>query len=419
MPSPTPNPAFRASDEAELLAWVEGERLPRDRELAVAAALSKDPALARRLELMRADLAAVRALPEVSAPPGLMNAVEAALQPMLERQMLLGLQNGTPVEAHLPVSVVQPVRRSPLRALFAERAGRRMAMAAAVLLMVGGASYFAADYLSDSASPKNIAYTPPEKPEPAPQALALKSESPSTPEPIRSARAAAPPAPPEATVTEVEPAPPEMAIASAPAPEESSAPEIFGPPAPGEPVALSAEYAAALAREGRLVIRLTTADPGIMAHPERLTERIRRAASPAWRIGGEVPPAALAQLSAPRWHEAPAAPPITEAPVYAGSTAVPDLAPGMYGPPRPTASELPPPGPAAFMVQTRSDGAALETLRAMLGGSHGEVVFEELDQPLPLDAAPSLNPTAVFWWSQPPAGWTWWAQVPVVVEQAR
>ena len=81
-PAKTPRP-----DEADLLAFVEGESLPRDRELSVAKALEADPALARKMERMRADRAAFRALPDVKAPPGLMDAVEAALQPLLERQV--------------------------------------------------------------------------------------------------------------------------------------------------------------------------------------------------------------------------------------------------------------------------------------------------------------------------------------------
>src|SRR5688572_15734830 len=147
MPTPNHNPAH-TPDEADLLAWVEGERLPRDREAIVAAALTRDPALARQLELMRADRQAFSSLPEPSAPAGLMDSVEAALQPMLERQMLLGLRDGQPVENHLPVSLVQPMRRSILQAFVADRVGRRLAAAAALLLLLGGASYFATSYFS-------------------------------------------------------------------------------------------------------------------------------------------------------------------------------------------------------------------------------------------------------------------------------
>src|SRR5262245_22583953 len=103
-------------DEADLLAWVEGESLPRERELAVARALQQDRKLARRLEAMRADRLALRALREPECPADVLAGVESALQPVLERQMLLGLSQGAPIEDHLPVSIVRPVKRSILQA---------------------------------------------------------------------------------------------------------------------------------------------------------------------------------------------------------------------------------------------------------------------------------------------------------------
>src|SRR5262249_45834498 len=96
------NTARPAPDEGDLLAFIEGEALPRERELAVARELSGSPELARRLEAMRADREALRSLPQMSAPPGLLDAVEAALQPVLERQMLLGLRDGEPVSEMPP-----------------------------------------------------------------------------------------------------------------------------------------------------------------------------------------------------------------------------------------------------------------------------------------------------------------------------
>src|SRR5579862_6004566 len=152
-------------DEADLLAWIEGEPLPRDREQAVARALGEDRTLARRLEAMRADRTALKSIGPVAAPVGLMSAVETALQPVLERQMLLGLREGEPVADRLPISIVQPVKRSIMQAFFADRVGRRLAAAAAVLLMVGGATYLGTTYLSGRTAPKptSIATAEPHK----------------------------------------------------------------------------------------------------------------------------------------------------------------------------------------------------------------------------------------------------------------
>ena len=114
------HPRPQMPDEADLLAWVEGEPLPRDRELAVARALEADKRLARRLAAMKSDRSALCSMPEVACPPGLLRAVEAQLQPVLERQMLLGLRDGEAIQDHLPVSIVQPVKKSIVAAFLRE-----------------------------------------------------------------------------------------------------------------------------------------------------------------------------------------------------------------------------------------------------------------------------------------------------------
>lgn len=415
MPKPANTPAPRPPDEGELLAWIEGERLPRERELAVAMALSQDAALARRLELMRADRDALGSLPSPAAPAGLMDAVEAALQPVLERQMLVGMEASA--DAPLPISMVQPAKRSVFDVFLRDRMGRRMAAAAGLLLLVGGATYFATSYFSGTAPAPNLARGPVDA---GPEAVAGAATAP------RTEGGGGTPATAEAGTPEGDAG---TAIAAAPAPEvdpagaEPPAPVIitqqYGPPAPdGAVVALDMARAAELALESRLVIRLRTADPLVRAQPDRLADRIRRAESPAWKLGGEVPPAALAVLNPP---VAPARQPrerTFEPPVLADDDKPIEI---LSLPAPPVLAPLPPqpPKPAAFMVQTRLDPAALETLRSAIASRHGEAVFEELAEPLPLNDGPSLNPAAVLWWSQSPAGWTRWAEVPVVIDAFR
>lgn len=91
--------------EAEVAAWVECE-LPRDRHEAVGTAIDSDPNLAKLLRAMRADREAVRALPEVQAPEGLLEMVEATM----ERQALLGLTDGVELNNAPPVSIIRTAR---------------------------------------------------------------------------------------------------------------------------------------------------------------------------------------------------------------------------------------------------------------------------------------------------------------------
>jgi len=430
MPKPSHTPVPQPPDEGDLLAWIEGEKLPRDRELAVAAALSQDPGLARKLELLRADRQALCSLPEIPAPAGLMEAVEAALQPMLERQMLVGLQDDLPDNSPLPISMVQPMRRSVFDIFLADRAGRRMAAAAAVLLMVGGISYFATSQFSGTTparivASKGAAENAADGTNPAAMSMATKTE-PSSPEAaaVRSAGAE-----PIAKIADAAPIIAAAPAASEPAAELTADPapmaitQLYGPPSPTDAVVITAlemDRAVELARESRLVIRLRTADPSVMAQPQRLTDRIRRAASPAWKLGGDVPAATLAILSPPTMPRIRPMERSVQPTAFAGMS---DLAPGMYGPPRPEPlppiPDIPEPKPAAFIVQTRLDVPALETLRNAISGRYGEVVFEELAEPLPLNETPSLNPAAVMWWSQSPTGWTRWADIPVVIDAFR
>lgn len=422
MPSDPSNPCPPVPDEADLLALIEGERLPRDREAALMRALDSNPRLARRIDAMRRDRAALRSLPEVSCPPGVMAAVEAALQPVLERQMLLGLRDGQPVDEHLPVSVVQPARRSVFAAFFAERGGRRMALAAGLLLLVGGASYLAATFMWPSPSPSpvhELAMNDGGEVEVAgveaadtgeSRTLAAKSAEPSI-----AAFSAPTEEPPDAAAAT---APVEIAAAPAESPADTLVAGVsVETEAPSANTSIDAERAIALAREGRLVIRLKAPDPVVLADPERIAARIRSRQSPAWRLG-EQAPAQLASLlnaatPAPYRPPQPAAPqPITFAGGY-----VSDLPEGFYGPPRPPVEGFRPVRSAVYLVQTRLDAAALDSLRDALA-PYGEPVFEEAAEPLPIDNSAALTPNAVVWWSQPPAGWTWWASVPVVIDQA-
>ncbi len=415
------------ADEAEFLAWVEGEPLARDREQAVARAMGADRALARRLEAMRADRAAHQGIADVAAPAGLMSGVEAALLPVLERHMLLGLnENGGPVADHPPISIVQPVKRSIVQTFFADRVGRGLAVAAALLLMVGGATYLGTTYLSGRTAPRptTIALGP----------GAHTAESRTGDARPTLAAIESPAAKVESAAAKAEP--PAAALAAAPVapPSDELTPASAGSDAPGVTIADAADYganvtgpflpdldgarAAELAREGRLVIRVKFADTALGAQSGKLADRVRHGDQSLFRLDAEAPPAVVALL-APTLP--PAYTPSDEAPArpqFAGDSKIAsDLPEGLPGPPRPDWN-VPPPQ-LVYLIQTRLDGGALDALKATLAGNAGEAQYEELADPLPQDGAAVLNPASVVWWNQAPAAWTWWASVPVVIDVGR
>jgi hypothetical protein len=420
MAAEIPNPA--TPSEADCLAWVEGEPLPREREQALARAFGADPALARRLEAMRADRGALCSLETPAAPANLMAGVETALQPMLERQMLLGLQEGSSISDLPPISIVRPVRRSIVAAFFADRTGRRLAAAAAVLVVVGGAAYLGTTYLSRRTAPKPnmIALGGPSKPGPSASdegaALAL---NPTQKRESQPAEAPPPPAPVETLAAETheeksKDLTPEGASGEAPETQVADAAQ-FGQWAEGPFLPeLDGARAAELAKQGRLLIRVTALDPSF--RNGGVAERIRRADGNMIRLGEDAPPA-LVQLLAP---PAPAPemgpqPEMERPAALASDSSLPSV------PAPPSGSErswTPPSEQTVYLAQVRLDGAALEALRGTLSGGYGAAQYEELNEPL-TEGTAALNPTAVVWWTQPPAGWKDWAGVPIVVDVHR
>jgi hypothetical protein len=424
-------------DEADLLAWVEGEPLPRDRELAVARALEADKRLARRLAAMKSDRSALCSMPEVACPPGLLRAVEAQLQPVLERQMLLGLRDGEAIQDHLPVSIVQPVKKSIVAAFLRDRVGRRLAMAAGLLLVVGGVSIWATMSFSQWTTPKPVLGSANEPKKDDGTRLASNSEkaaakAPGNPGPSKVTAqadkdAAGAPRPgalsetpaPTAVAKQDSPSPdlpgdePEVTIAAAPA-EHDDAAAVSVQTSPD----IDTERAIELALEGRLVIRLRAADPTIATQPSRIADRIRRADSSMWRLGGEPPAEVLARLSPPPAPDPePARSESRPMVLSAREGLASDLAPGFDGPPRPP--EWLPPAKTVYMIETRLDDLALDSLLSAVQGTYGDAIFEEASEPLPEDAMTPLNPAAVIWWPQPASGWVKWANVPLVIDTAR
>jgi hypothetical protein len=409
-PHNVPSPGL--PDEADLLAWVEGEALSPEANAAVARALLADPALARRLELMRRDREVLCSLPRERAPRDLVAGVEAALQPVLERELLLGLQSAEPAESVPVVSMVRPEKRGIFQTFLADRAGRRMALAASLLLLIGGATWWAAVSFTGKPSPiKPIALND------GSRAKSLSADSP--PDAIMTGtEASAALATAEATAPEATPMV-ASAVESAAAKEEEAASRVASVEELVGPVrtAMDAALAAELARERKLVVRVVSREAALA--PRRVCDRVRKELnSPAIKLAAEVPPELtvaldVRPLDVPRL--SPAA--VPEPPAFAGLESVTPF----IGPPAPREAiviEETEPQPL-YVVQARLDAATMTQLRTSLErAGRDEVVFEERYEPLPLSpgGAPVLTPQAVLWWSNPPAGWTSWGEVPVVIE---
>ncbi len=430
--SPNNPPSPIGPEEADLLAWVEGEKLSPAMDAAVARLLMSNPVLARELEAMRRDRDALQSLEdEFSAPAGLIESVESALQPVLERQLLLGLQDGEPLESKPVVSMVRPEKRGIFQTFLADRSGRRMAMAAGLLLVVGGATYWATTMVSSTPRPLIVARNDSRKEMATPEAPA---------KPLAKAETS------PATLTNDKPASDKtsVAVATPKKVENSGAPVVPGNTVPNDPTTAETEVAmvgpvkvpvdstlaAELAREGRLVIRVVS--PQSARSPVAVAEHLKKDVSgPGWKLGSEVPSAvAVAVAHEPvDWKQLAATQPSRgddETLVAADMDAVnKGLDPSLIGPPAPSA-ELPQLAieqvPSIYMLQARLDAATMDAVKKSLqkAGRADEVLFEERYESLPLDpSAPILNPNAMVWWNNTPAGWAKWGEVPVVIDPKR
>ena len=416
-------------DEGDLLSWIEGEPLAASRRAAIAAWLAREPELAAQVEAMRSDRQILRGLGDVKAPAGLLDAVAGQLEPVLERQMLLGLADGKDLMDSPPVSVVRPQRSGVLASIFADPSGRRIALAAGLLLVVGGTTYFMAQALTRPVKLPRPAHTialneaPREVTPPAPESLpaetfASKAED----------RGALPP-----EAVPLEPVPSTtFAEATRLAQYAESEPEMelagaIEPPAMGPfiPEGVDAVRAAELASEGRLVIRVKSEETSLVRNPERVALRLRKAPLTdrlGWNVEGEAPAALASAVATPFPQDAPLRLREPAPIVIAGD--LPERyrdveLPKLYGPPEPELAEVIAQGPTVYSVQLRLEPVNLSKLKDTLRDIGGEVVFEEADAPLPETGEPALSPQAILWWGQRPEGWAKWGRVPVVVDVQR
>lgn len=378
---------FDGLDEATLLAFVEGE-LGAAGEATLRRTLPAE--VLASLEAMRGDRTAVARLPEPAAPAGLAEAAMARAQ----REALHGLRLTGEQEVEIPVSRVVPVRRSWLTPA-------RGAMAAAAVLGVVGGLTLIANWPGGSKSKDrggpgggtgvDVAQGPNETPGPA-----------------------APPVPAPEHVAVGDPNDSGDATPGEPVRVASADPVVV----PLAPVAVRADESArvlALARSGRLVLRVTPRAPG-RCEQQLASLEARSATSQLWRARAEAPAdirtalATPAPAEAPRIHAGPEDPAIAGVegprPMIIRPVELPSIAP-------PRVQDL------VAMLRVAPTADALNAVRAVLTEQLGAVEFAEMPAPIASadDAAEQATIESMLWWSGSPTQWARWASVPIVVER--
>ncbi len=390
-------------DEATLLAWVEGE-LPPEMHRRVSLALSREPRLRELAEGMIADRDDFRSMGDETAPTGLLADVADAL----EREMLVGLEEeGVALSSKPPRSVVagriapgggsRKSRFGRANGLWQDRFGRRLAMAAGLLLVVGGAGTLGVLLWPDRSTP----LTPSPSIFDGPIALGEHEESPLEQRLIR-------PDP------ETEP----IRIAEAPEPAQTSAQrDLIGetdpppgrvaeaaPPSPsGRPV--DTARAAQLAAEGRLLVRVRSVDLGeMLAGFDRLGTQRRVDVVPRDTIAGELDRLTVAleqerrRLDIIAWASEPPSERRRESRSGGERQSKPRLL-----------------DEQVRVIEVAPDSRELALLRSRLLDEQALLVeFFATDEPMPVGTPPSVDD--LLWWTLPPDRWTARVRVPVLIE---
>ncbi|MGQ0629367.1 MAG: hypothetical protein ACT4PL_14875 [Phycisphaerales bacterium] len=393
-------------DERLLIDLIEDQPLSAEARETLGRALLADHNLSRLVAQMRADRAGLLDLGSVKAPAGLIDGVEA----MLERDALLGLAASESVAA--PASIpISTFRAAPALATTRRPSMRRIGFAlsaAAALAVVATVSYFAASRsgpnrpkptdLTHNADPAPNIVPPRDLPGPSPIVNTLATGN----DP-----AAAPIGTPE----------PALATAIAAVSTIDDLPKDIAP-APADPFGMSFDRAIALARDGRLVVRVRT------AAIDAVTANLERALDKPVRSGRLVtlPGPVAATLASALHRDLEALPPIfTTAPRPGESPAIANQDPEHPANHIPVARPgetfpivAPVFGPTIFALAMPADEATLRALLRMLGGT-GDVRLELSESPAHLPAALPVDAASVFWWTTP-ATWSPTLSVPVVVQ---
>ncbi len=397
--------------EEELLAYVEGELTP-DRMDSLTLRLLTDPVLFRQLEQMRINRSLLMSMPLERAPAELLSRVQIAF----EQQALVGspleedlspqlklVSDGTPIGGMRRMEIAQnPWYQS------------RVAMAAGVLLLISGGLYWGATaFLNNFAKPIGpIAILPRETAVPLPESTASPKIE------IASAPGNSDESPTEISLVEEDP---QLRLVDAGAPTQSDLASAISLP----DRIISADQAAALAKDGRLAIRVATLrSEQAVAQVDKLSA-VRPEASRSWRIGRDISAevvdtiaSATAEPSQPmarskeNHDQAIASGSIHAAAKFAQSfhrIQMPFSSPSFQM----TESTIPR-KPTGFVVEVDAASTSLAAIKGLLAEKTDSVAtFIEL--PTAIDAGPLTDPETILWFTQSPENWVPRVRVPVVV----
>jgi hypothetical protein len=405
------NPRQPVSEDA-LVDWIDGSLSPQDvRRLA---AESGRADLHDRIGQMQRHRDVLRSLGDTQGSLRAPTDMHARVMATLERESLVGhesveqelraLERAAPADT-APVANLRLVQGEGSTSHWTKRAPS-LALAAGLLLLVTGGAYWTMQMLR-SASPKmadpskTIAMADANKP------VATESTAPA------GADAAATP----------------MMIASNDATQatEAAGARMNVTTMAAGPVAreVTIEEAVALAREGRLAIRVTARDLRGLSRLEQ--DGATRRGTQSWQLSRDVPPAVLAaalpatsEASRAFVRAAHALGSSTESGTAMFSTA--SLISPLIGPGATVTTFAPaviatgPALSASYLLDVPQTERAFDAVRAVLRDRlKGEVVFAELPDAMP--AATKADAQSALWWTKPSSQWSPRVTVPVLVER--
>lgn len=452
--------------ESDLVDMVEGTLSPA-REAVAIAALRAEPRLGLLIKQIRRDKAAIVDLEKVEAPPvpsGFAAGVMAELAELAElgereERSLRELAEQSQERAlGIPVSTLQYDQTGPVAGLFESRLFRALSIAAGLALVAGVGWYVSTEMRPRASTTVVVGVpTPPRliegsdsgipEGETAPALANVPAQLPGDNAPgsgsagdlasASNSRERASANEPSRLSSTQETSRVTSADRLAQAPKPAGAHDSVAPDAD----TLTQQQAVALAREGRLVVMVAPRDPpGLM---RRLDNLVKLSAStaltptrePVWRaLRIEAMPQAYAGLDqpwVPRGSEAdldlhldddPSRPSGSSPPALAGSSG---QAPGVRSPAEGSGSNTRALLPARHVVRAvliasiePSEPGLQELVRVIseqpVGAEPVRVSYRVLD--VPMSAPVSLDPSAVLWWTLPPARWARPLHVPVVVQ---
>jgi hypothetical protein len=390
--SPTPPPL----DETAMLAWIEG-RLSRIEESDLVK--RSRPGTADRVAQMQANRRTLQSVREERAPAELMDRVLAAL----EREALIGLSNGQDLFEHPPISIATATKAKS-KPGWAQRNAPALALAAGVALLVAGGIYWSS-LLFKPSKPVEVASNR----EPKPATVPITPDRPAgwDVEPGATGLAAHMDGDElEAHRRELD----KQTKVLADADLAADVPEA-APAAPAAP-ALTPGRMLALAREGRLAMRVSARDLTKLAQIEEPPKFDR-----PWRLSKDVPLTVVAAITPKAGTPALGAdaPPVIAAATPA-AVAKPLIGPGAglkwaFEAAADPASRV----RATYIIDLPNTVKDLDHIKLVFKDRlHAEVAFEELEGPVPM--ARVEDPETLLWWTLPPAQWVERVTVPVVVE---